>query len=200
MKMRARLRKLADWAVRFVAAMRTYLRIHTRGGTDYARWNNVANLHADWDSRTAGLAGLVPPGSSVLEFGAGRKTLQRYLPSGCTYTPSDLADRGDGTIIFDLNASELPSLRKHDVAVFSGVLEYVQDVPRVVELMARTVKMVVASYAPCESVPGVVDRRGQGWVNDYTVSQLEEIFIKQGFRIDAKGVWRDQKTWRFVRT
>src|SRR5216684_8281329 len=57
--------------------------------SDVRRWANSAALSSDWDSRTRLLAGLISPGSSVLEFGAGRQALKAMLADGCTYTPSD---------------------------------------------------------------------------------------------------------------
>ena len=76
------------------------------------------------------IAKLIPAGSNVIEFGAGRRQLEKFLPAGCTYTPSDLVDRGPGTIVCDLNRPPLPDLRhlRLKVAVFGGVLEYVADV------------------------------------------------------------------------
>ena len=45
--------------------------------------------------------------------------------------PSDMVDRGPGTIICDLNIRPLPDLGSgtYDVAVLLGVLEYLRDVP-----------------------------------------------------------------------
>ena len=104
----------------------------------------------------------IRPGSSVLEFGAGRMVLKQSLPEGCRDTPSDIVDRGPRTIVCDLNARTLPDFPHHDVAVFSGVLEYVHDVPRVVALLARTVDTVVASYADTDSVARRITRRAHG--------------------------------------
>src|SRR5689334_4642044 len=73
------------------------------GGADYDRWGTLNNLAKDWDSRTKQISGHIKPGSSVLEFGAGRLALVKFLPPDCKYTPSDLVDRGMGTIVADLN-------------------------------------------------------------------------------------------------
>ncbi len=134
---------------RFSRAAKTIL-LKRDGRSDTGRWSDPSNLNESWDVRTAALAKFVPPGSSVLEFGAGRRVLPRYLPAGCQYTPSDLVDRGPGTLVCDLNAAQLPLFPEHDVAVFSGVLEYVLDMDRLLDHLAPTCRIIVASYAPTD--------------------------------------------------
>src|SRR5436190_22890161 len=101
------------------------------GGSDYRRWARAENLKDRWDSRTKLIASLVPAGSRVIEFGAGKRQLERHLHPSCTYLPSDIVDRGPGTLIIDLNADPLIDLGPHrvDPAALSGVLEYVHDLP-----------------------------------------------------------------------
>jgi hypothetical protein len=167
------------------------------GKSDYGRWSGKKALSADWDSRTKQIADLVKPGSKVLEFGAGRMVLKGFLPEGCSYTPSDLVDRGPGTIVLDLNGESLPSFEGHDVAAFSGVLEYVNDVPRLVAHLSRFVGTVVASYGSTEL--NGPERRAQGWVNDYSTSQFIDVFKAAGFLCDHTEQWRTQVICRFVK-
>lgn len=191
------------WRERWTLASRaaaTTLR-RRRNASDLGRWSDLANLHPDWDARTARLAALVPPGSAVIEFGAGRRALEALLPAGCAYTPSDLVERGPGTIVCDLNA-ELPELAGFEVAVFSGVLEYVNDVPRLVRHLARTIDIIVASYATTD-VDGqrtLVARRRHGWVNEYSAAGFEAVFEREGYRRDAIGEWTSQSLYRFMRS
>jgi hypothetical protein len=179
-------------------ATRTSFR-RLRGGANYRRWGNSSSLSPDWDSRTEQIAGLIAPGASVLEFGAGRMALLDHLPEGCRYTPSDLVDRGNGTIVCDLNARELPPFPPHDVAVFSGVLEYINDLSYLIVHVSKFVGVIITSYADAEHVSSTLVRRSQGWVNDYQSSQFEEIFARSGFRCDRVEDWRNQKIYRFVR-
>jgi hypothetical protein len=179
-------------------AARTTLRWH-RGGSDYRRWGDPRSLSPDWDLRTQQIARLIPQGASVLEFGAGRMTLRAHLPDGCKYTPSDLIDRGSGTIVCDLNARELPAFPAHDVAVFSGVLEYINDIDYLLNSIAQSVRVIIASYAVHEQVPGKLERRSHGWVNDYTSGEFEALFLRSGFRRDRVESWRGQAIYRFVR-
>ena len=81
----------------------------------------------------------MPNYSRVIEFGAARRALEKYLDPSCVYTASDLVDRGLGTIVCDLNERPLPDLGAdaYDVAVLMGVLEYVRDMPSVIDWLAQ---------------------------------------------------------------
>src|ERR1700743_3487879 len=103
--------------------------------TDRRRWADTKNIYRSWEPRTKLVATLVPDNSRVIEFGAGRRVLERYLDPSCTYVPSDIVDRGPRTIVCDLNQRPLPDLGAgvYDVAVILGVLEYVSDLPSMLD-------------------------------------------------------------------
>jgi len=187
-------------AKRVFVALRTMLR-RARGASDVRRWSKPESLHASWDARTKVLASFVRPGQSVLEFGAGRRVLERHLPPGTSYTPSDLVDRGPGTIVCDLNAAQLPPFPPHDVCVFSGVLEYVNDLPRLLAHLHGVCGAIVASYAPRAETGAaqILERRRQGWVNDYTVEELVAVFAASGFRCSLSRAQGSQQLFSFVR-
>ncbi len=169
------------------------------GKADFQKWDGLSNLSPKWDSRTRYIASLIPHGKSVLEFGAGRMVLKDCLGEGCTYTPSDLIDRGNGTIVCNLNQRNLPDFPKHDVAVLIGVLEYINDVPRLVLHLAKYVNAIVVSYAVTDHRPKKMNRRANGWVNDYSSAELEKIFETNGFRIDHTDEWNSHNIYRFVK-
>jgi hypothetical protein len=77
--------------------------------SDRERWADLRNHEVDWDERTRAIARLIPPGSHVIEFGAGRRQLESRLPEDCSYSASDLVDRGLGTLLCDLNRRPLPT-------------------------------------------------------------------------------------------
>jgi hypothetical protein len=177
---------------------------------DYQRWSSSKGLEAWWDERTRALAALVPEGSTVLEFGAGRRQLEKYLPSDCTYIPSDLVDRGPGTLVCDLNHRPLPSLggMAPTVAVFSGVLEYVKDPSAVIRwLIANDVRTFVLSF---DAMPtglrwlGVLRERRRrlecGYMNNLTHSGLTSILLGAGLVCAEEHTWTRQRLYRFVRT
>jgi hypothetical protein len=175
------------------------------GRSDYERWGDASNLEAWWESRTVMLAGMIPRGTRVIEFGAGRRRLEAHLDPSCTYIASDLVARGADTFICDLNRRPLPDLHplRPEVAVFAGVLEYVRDVPAVVAWLATQVRYCVASYAVVHRsrhVGALVAgarrsywRTYHGYMNAYTEPELVAVFERNRFtclRIDG---WNDQR-------
>ena len=180
---------------RIKRGIRTSIR-RVLGGTDHQRWVGEAGLSDSWDTRTRQMAALVKPGASVIEFGAGRLVLKAFLPEGCAYTPTDLVDRGPGTIVCDLNGAKLERFQGFDIAVFSGVLEYVNDVPRLVHHLSGSVRTILASYAVLDR--NRVGRRRKGWMNDYSATQLVAIFESADFRCDHSEEWQSQMIYRFT--
>jgi hypothetical protein len=188
--------KARDKAKALKKSLRTSVRKIT-GGSDYQRWSNEKQLSPNWNARTERIATLIEPGASVIEFGAGRMVLKRLLPENCAYTPSDLVDRGNGTIVCDLNSYALPPFPPHDVAVLSGVLDYVNNVPRLVSHLSNYAGVVIASYAVTEFHKK--NRRRHGWVNDFSSADILQIFESAGFSCDYSEVWRRQIIYRFTK-
>jgi Methyltransferase domain len=177
-----------------------------RQKTDYRRWADPRSFHASWEPRTRKAAALVPNHSRVIEFGAGNRVLERYLDSSCTYVASDIVDRGPGAIVCDLNRRPLPDLgaNVYDVAVFMGVLEYLRDVPSVLDWLARHVPVCVLSYA-CAKASGyplcgrfeTVRRLNRGWMNNYREDELRSLFRERGFVSLREDSWKSQRLFLF---
>ena len=176
--------------------------------TDRRRWADPRNIYASWESRNKELAALVPSNSRVIEFGAGKRILERYLDPSCSYVPSDIIDRGPGTIVFDLNQRPLPDLGPdaYDVAVFSGVLEYVRDVPAVLDWLTKYVTVCVLTYAPAKakghSPRGLLETIGRlrhGWMNNYREEELRSLFYERDFELVQGKDWEDQRLFVFSR-
>jgi hypothetical protein len=176
------------------------------GVSDHGRWAGTENLEAWWDERTRLLAELVPPGSRVIEFGAGRRQLERYLDPSCTYIPSDLVDRGPGTIVCDLNRRPFPDLSsvRPDLAVFSGVLEYIADTDGLIAWLAPRISRCVGSYACVDPDAGLrkraahyVERWRNGYMSHHTEQQLVELFASNGFACREKRTWQGQRLFLF---
>jgi hypothetical protein len=191
--------------VRFVRSLAN----RALGRSDYTMWSDPSNLNPDWNERTRLLAGLVPAEARVIEFGAGRRELERHLPPGSSYVPSDLVDRGAGTVVLDLNDPDKPDLRHldADVAVFGGTLEYVRDLRALVDWLASHVcDRCVCSYAAARSRRGTLARAREsilrardGWVNSYSERELLELFGNSGFRGEKQAEWRGQSLFVFER-
>lgn len=158
--------------------------------SDYERWSDDSSLMPAWNERTKLIASLVPDSASVFEFGAGAGVLKQYLPSGCKYQKSDLVDRDGCTIVLDLNKDELKPIEGFTTAVFSGVLEYLYDLPGVSQFLSKSFETVIFSYACLEKNNN--DRRSHGWVNDFSISDLIGIFRAAGFVLHNYRTWKTQ--------
>lgn len=160
--------------------------------TDLKRWQSSENLDPDWDERTVLIAKLVPPGSRVIEFGAARLVLQKHLDPSCQYQPVDLVKRSEDTIVFDLNG-ELPDFpRRYDIAVFSGVLEYIHDLDRILDWLPRVCSSVIFSYSVTDFLSDPITRREHGWVNSLSQREILYLLKRAGLTITATYRWRKQ--------
>lgn len=158
------------------------------------RWLAVNNLSKSWDSRTKLIADLIEPDKSVIEFGAGRMILRDMLPPSCIYTPSDLYNRGEGTLVIDLNGKDYPELGIFDIAVFSGVLEYIIDLKRLIKYISNSSRKIIASYAVYE----LNEHNRNNWVNSYTSEQFLDIFSMAGYLCIGEHKWKRQIIYEFI--
>ena len=192
--------------VYFMAMLRVIATLNQE--TDHRRWADPRSFHASWEPRTKKAAAFVPNHSRVIEFGAGNRILEWYLDPSCTYVPSDIVDRGPGTIVCDLNRRPLPNLgeRVYDVAVLLGVLEYLRDVPSVLDWLAKLVPVCVLSY-PCAQANGhslrgmleTVKRLNNGWMSNYREEELQSLFRERGFVPLRDDSWKNQRLFFFSR-
>jgi hypothetical protein len=164
--------------------------------SDVSHWSDPTAFDAEWDARARVAAALIPPGAGVVEFGAGLRQLERFLDQSISYIPSDLVDRGPGTLILDLNAQPLPSLSNGDTAVFCGVLEYIADVPAVIHWLSDWASLCIASYNCAYTSRGtllrvaeVAKRARLGWVNTFTERELRVQFATAGFELVERRTW-----------
>jgi len=164
--------------------------------TDYKRWIDLGNHQEGWNSRTEMIAPMIEAHAEVIEFGAGRKLLKEYLDKSCFYQPSDCVDRGDNTLVLDLNDITLPPMRKYDYAVFSGVIEYVADVPRLAQWLNTFADRIILSYAAVEEDVGeelIRKREASGWLNHYYDDEIRDIFLRKGFILRNKVRWEQER-------
>lgn len=161
------------------------------------RWAKKKNLYPDWDERTIIISQFIPENSSVLEFGAARMILKEYLPENCTYTPSDIVSRSPETIVFDLNKDNLSLFDYYDVIIFSGVLEYVFDVKKLILGLSFKTSKFVVSYAPLENYSNLENRKKNGWVNNFKIDEFTQIFKSVGFIGKEVANWRGQRIMVF---
>lgn len=169
--------------------------------SDYQRWRREESFKKSWDQRTKLIASLIPEGSSVLEFGAGKMSLKSYLPLGCRYTPADMVERGNGTIVCDLNDICLPLFEYSDIVVFGGVLEYIYDLDRLMSHLKNSCRIMIASYAVSDFQvqKKTFQRRKHGWVNEYSKAEFLDLFSRHGLTCVQILPWENQYIFKFVR-
>lgn len=160
-------------------------------------WEDLRTHSNQWDRRTIMLSAYIEPNSKVIEFGAGRMILKNYLPKGCKYQPADLVERCKGCLVIDLNHIPYPELGKYDVAFFSGVLEYVYNVPGVIENVSKYVNQIIVSYCGKDYQTATACQN-----NDWKlISEREFIraFTKVGFELCNTDQWGSQRIYNFRR-
>jgi hypothetical protein len=176
------------------------LRCRLFGTTDVSRWRDAEAFPDDWAGRTQLIAQLVPKGTRVIEFGAGKRKLESQIDPTCTYIPCDIVSRGKDTLVLDLNARPLPNLRhlNLDMAVFAGVIEYIADLGSFVTWLSRQASTCIASYECAQTqswgsparLRETIRRTGAGWVNTFSEHELIEIFRSGGFALTETKDWR----------
>lgn len=81
----------------------------------------------------------------------------------------------------DLNASFLPDLGRYDVAIFSGVLEYVFDGDRLAKHVSEAAAIVMFSHITSDFYAKPVECRLRGWVNNFSGDKVVCMFERAGF-------------------
>ena len=167
-------------------------------GNQLARWADPSSLDAAWDTRTSMIAQMIPEGSSVLEFGSGREILEGLLPPACTYQPADMVARSPRTLVCDLN-DEFPRLAQHyDVVVFSGVIEYIHDLPQLFRHVRAITSQCIVSYATTDHLDCIATRQTNGWVHHLSEVELIRMVEEVGFRVQETKPWQQQTIFRLI--
>lgn len=191
--MKHRIKSILKKAKKFPTTWK-YSLLRSLGQSDKKRWSKSSSFYESWDERTQQLVAQIPKDSKVLEFGAGRLVVENMLPSGCEYFHSDIVMRREDTIVADLN-KELPSLPHVDFMIFSGVLEYVKDVRKVIAHCSNFTQDILLSYAICDEIASKKERRHHGWISDLYHQDVITISKNNNFAIEVIGEWKQQKLY-----
>lgn len=165
--------------------------------SNHAKWRTY-KFPVEWALRSKRIAEIVPHHSHVFEFGAGPAGLREYLHPSCSLTSSDIVKYSPEIRIIDLNRRPLPSLgeAQSQVGVFSGVLEYVSDLPSIMPWIANHFEICIASYECAQPKPGILGRIREslsrtrlGWVNHITEAEFKALFASVGFQLAEQTTW-----------
>ena len=169
--------------------------------TDVERWRDPANFEVSWHQVAEHAARLVPPGSRVLDLGAGLETLARFLPADCCYTPSDVVSLSSRTVVADLNREEFPD-GEFDVIAALLLLEFIHDVPRLLTEMRRRAPLAIVTYC-VRTAEDLEARLERGFVSDFTRNELVLLCQKTGWQVvfaERLSVGPGFEPWTFALT
>eukprot|EP00727_Mastigamoeba_balamuthi_P001560 m51a1_g11400 hypothetical protein (1465) ;mRNA; r:20353-28244 len=172
-------------------------------GTPQAVWAADGGALKDWGGRHYWVLAYMRrhgarAGQRVLDVGCGLMLIERELPAGMVYVPSDVVARDNRTLVADYLTQGLPPPRALpggpvDWVLVLGVLEYMPDYARFARELRAYNASVVMTYA---GVPdGVTRARGPGthrgrlpylWLNSLHVAEVWQLMRDAGFAIVEK--------------
>jgi predicted O-methyltransferase YrrM len=150
------------------------------------RWQNINSLQDEWVKRIRALRDMLPSDTkSLVDFGCGKKVLKQFLSPDILYIGIDSHRKFGADRELDLNSKfTTEDLPKADVAFFSGVLEYIANLPYVLEKISYNFSTIVFSYHTfTQKSSSRGSRRNLGWVNDFTLSELASCLESNDFTI-----------------
>jgi hypothetical protein len=129
-------------------------------------WTNPRSI-GHWKKRAAAAARWMLPATTILDIGCGDMTLERLLPPGCRYIPSDVVKRDDRTVVCDLNKDQLPPMFV-TYAVVLGVMEHLVNPYNCIKELEKLACPVIISYH--------FDRWDSRWAKRLTRAEFEKMF------------------------
>ena len=178
-----------------------------RNKTHTNRWSLAESYNDNWKQRAIQLMDLFTQheffeGSTnqVVEYGCGAFAPFHTLfngKNGFEVAKYDIKAWDEQTSVMDLNGANI-SLPTTNISVFSGVLEYLNDVPAILRKAIEVSDYVLISYAFLPADVCLSDNKflksiniravTHGWRNHYTNKELVELVSAIGV-ISATDVW-----------
>lgn len=151
-------------------------------GAAARRSRETLAARSPWGERNDLVAAQIANGSYVLDVGCGDRNLSGRLPAGCTYAGVD-GDYAAGLPPDDTGSA--------DVAVVSGVIEYLPRPERLIEWVAPRAPRLVLTYALAEN-RGLGQAVRSGWVSHLTLADLGDMLRSLGYRWIVRAEWHGQ--------
>ncbi len=143
-----------------------------------APWSSPAEFDETWKRRIQVMASYIRGPGRVADFGCGPMWLKSFLPAGNTYLGIDSFRRDEHTLVLDLNRDSLSRIQA-DIAFLSGILEYIQEIPRFIEnLTALPFRQIITSYCTLENFPDLKHRQSLNWVSHESLLTLLPHFLR----------------------
>ena len=188
----------------------------SRNRTHTDRWLSADAYNRGWAERSEQLVNMFIEAEyeeekpyTVAEYGCGanapvEKACAAY--SNFSVSKFDITKWDEQTTVQDLNNANI-ELQKCDVSVFSGVLEYLNDVPSVIATAMDSSEYLLLSYAFLPAASKQADksyinhlkrRVKHGWRNHYSLDELTSLLSKTGV-ISNVGIWKNTQALFLVR-
>lgn len=148
-------------------------------------WKDIEYFNPNWKSRIKEMSKFINPGAVIIDLGCGEMWLKEFITKEERYIPVDYVARDENTIVCDFNKYEYPDA-KADTAFVSGCLEYVKDVEWFIRNICLSHQYCILSYCLIEDISNINERVNKTWVNHLSESQINELFIKNGFKLVNK--------------
>lgn len=126
-----------------------------------------------------------------MDLGSGPEFLREFLSEKIDYFPVDYLAKTPNTIIRDFNKGEFLNKRV-DVIIMAGLLGYIYDLDKFIEISAQNTDCIIASYMFPDLYPSELGKTIH--VNCLNQKQLFKIFKKYGFKITMKPVFNKNFT------
>lgn len=188
-----------------------------RNQTHTNKWNLSESYNEDWKQRSFELFDLFKEheyksGSNyqVAEYGCGAYSPIYSLlhgKDGFEVCKSDIKKWDDHTQVLDLNADKV-ILSYANISVFSGVLEYLNDVPKTLKNAMFNSDYLLISYAFMSAAVIMDEVRylkeignravNCGWRNHYTIKDIVELVSDIGV-ISASRLWNNNQSLFLIR-
>jgi hypothetical protein len=151
--------------------------------TDIGRWMQTENLDPNWDQRAEFALAPVAKSLAVVDVGCGQQSVKR-IAQPSRYLGIDVVTRDSSTYVIDLNSEPLSNdvFKNHELVTAFGLIEYLNDPSLIFKGIADEGLCFVLSYKILRE-GDTVDRRSQGWINDYTASELKHELEHAGLTI-----------------
>ncbi len=110
-------------------------------------WKDNEYFDHSWKERIKLLSSYIDSmDNQVCDVGCGMQWLRDFLPKNIKYIPVDYVQRSDDTIVCDLNQSmdELNKEHLRDVIFLSGVLEYIENLDKFIEVISVSNKVILS--------------------------------------------------------
>lgn len=154
--------------------------------TDTDRWGELSrsNDKPSWNARNDVIGKFVPENASVLDIGSGNQSVRQCIPDSCSYQPVDCVD-GNNVIIIDFNKENVADRlleEYHDIAICSGVLEYITDTESFFKFVTNNASSAIFTYV-FEDNRVANDSKLNGWCAGVRKADMYQLFSHLGISV-----------------